>query len=73
MENVKFTVNPKEVKPCSICDSSELFIIEDDQTNRYNFAHFCYGMEQGEIFKMITAENTYETEQEAIEAWNKRA
>lgn len=65
-------VNRENIKPCPDCGSSELFILVNNQTNKYNFAHFCHSVEWDTLFKMITAEETFETEQEAIEAWNKR-
>lgn len=73
MECMKFPMNPQGINPCSVCGNSTLYIVENDQTNKYKFAHFCIGVKRDEIFRMTTTEEEFETEQEAIEAWNKRA
>lgn len=58
-----------KLKPCPFCGSTEVKMYSDENPDYHGFVHICEGFDD----YMIKVESRFfSTEDEAIEAWNRR-
>ena len=60
----------EELKPCPFCGSNKIKLYSENDKDLHGFIHFCSGYDD----VMVKIESRlFHTEEEAIEAWNRRA
>lgn len=65
---LRLPTNPERVDPCPRCGGTHLYIYEGKSPKECGFIHIC---DDGD-YSVKVESRLFETEQEAIKAWNKR-
>ena len=65
---LRLPINPEQVNPCPRCGGTHLYIYEGKSPKECGFIHIC---DDGD-YSVKVESRLFETEQEAIKAWNKR-